>query len=115
MPALALVMAAAAATAAGAAPTVAGDDVTAPMIDEVLVGDDPVVVGPAAAERVESSPTPFVFKLTVTLMAPMVVSPTENVVATSIGSVLVADDEIRVQNGGGRKGGVNFPNFFLFV
>lgn len=69
-------MAAAAATAAGAVPTVAGDEVTAPMVD-VLVGDDPLAVGGAAADRVESNPTPFVFRLTVTLMALMAVMPTD--------------------------------------
>ncbi len=85
--AAALVMAAAAAAAAGAVATVAGDDVTAPMVVWLLVGDDPLVMGvdpgggPAAAgaaivERVESSPTPLVLRLTVTLMAPMVLSPT---------------------------------------
>jgi len=81
---LALVMAAAAAAAAGAVPTVAGDDVTAPMVVWLLVGDDPLVMGAdpgpvagaAIVERVESSPTPLVLRLTVTLMAPMVVSPT---------------------------------------
>ena len=67
-------MAAALATA-GAAPTVAGDDVTAPMV----VGDDPLAAGPGtgAADRVESNPTPFVLRLTVTLMAPIVVNPTD--------------------------------------
>ena len=85
---LALVMAAAAAAAAGAVPTVAGDDVTAPMVDWLLVGDDPLVMGapdpvpvPGAAivDRVESNPTPFVLRLTVTLMAPIVVNPTASI------------------------------------
>ncbi len=84
--AAALVMAAAAAAAAGAVATVAGDDVTAPMVVWLLVGDDPLVMGAdpgggpvagaAIVERVESSPTPLVLRLTVTLMAPMVLSPT---------------------------------------
>lgn len=72
-------MAAAAATAAGAVPTVAGDDVTAPMVD-VLVGDDPLAAaGAVLDERVESNPTPFVFRLTVTLIAFMAVKPTDHV------------------------------------
>ena len=68
-------MTAAAAPAAGAAPTVAGDDVTAPIVD--VVGDDPLAAAGATADKVESNPTPFVFRLTVTLMAPIVVKPTE--------------------------------------
>lgn len=80
----ALVRAAAAAEAAGAVPTVAGEDVTAPMVVWLLVGDDPLVMGvgtgppagAAIADRVESNPTPFVLRLTVTLIALMVVNPT---------------------------------------
>nr|CAG4646207.1 EOG090X04WU [Macrothrix elegans] len=77
------VMATAAAPAAGAAPTVAGDEVTAPIADVLLVGEvgakfPPLDVTTAgfAADKVESKPTPLVFKLTVTLMAPIADRPT---------------------------------------
>lgn len=84
---------------AGAAPTVAGDVVTALMV--AFDGDDPPALlfapvvagwtgaqmaatgsgcrastGGPAVDRVESSPTPFVLRLTVTLMALIAVRPT---------------------------------------
>ena len=88
----ALVMEAAEATA-GAAPTVAGDEVTAPMV----VGDEPLAaVGPGTgtADRVESNPTPFVLRLTVTLMAPIVVNPTDRPSPNFMDFVLFCGDQV---------------------